>query len=62
MRLESKDFPSGLGNSLYVCLNAKSIITEIEDVSLPTLKFNFIDFDKINEMEKQNKCGRTVII
>lgn len=31
VNLEQKDFPSGIGNVNYICLNSKSEINEIDD-------------------------------
>lgn len=54
---ENKEYPSGIENDNYICLNSKSEISEIEDGIVFPLQFEFVGIDKINSMEINSKCG-----
>lgn len=60
VKFESKAYPSGTGNSVYICLTSKSELNEIQTDALPPLQFNLIKIDEFEAMEVDTKCGNIV--
>lgn len=60
VKLEPKDFPSGIGNNIYICLNSKSEIDVIDDGMVSPLQYKFVGIDTIDSMEINSKCGNMI--
>jgi hypothetical protein len=57
VKKESEDFPIFIGEGLYLSLLAGSKIKEIDDDSIPELRFNFLKIEEIKSLATNSKCG-----
>ena len=57
VKKESEDFPIFIGKGVYLCLLADSKIKEINNDSVPELRFNFLKIEEIKSLASNSKCG-----
>lgn len=57
VKKESEDFPNFIGKGVYISLLTGSKVKEIDNESVPELRFNFLKINEIKSLAINSKCG-----